>query len=114
MNIIADLFQDGKQLIDSVSTFVNKYIGTSLLRKCSITKIVDTIVPGDVTTYPDTPLSRLLGNSENPRLLDKCVSAKKLLLDKILVGFLSLSAYTMFKNKEFFSDYKKDTFYRRA
>ena len=62
MNIIADLFQDGKQLIDSVSDFVDKYIGSSLLSRCNITKIVDTIIPGDVTTYPDTQLSRLLGD----------------------------------------------------
>ena len=33
MNIIADLFQDGKQLIDSVSDFVDKYIGSSLLSR---------------------------------------------------------------------------------
>ena len=112
MNIIADLFQDGKQLIDSTYDFVDRYIGSSLLTRCGIAKIVDRVVAGDTESYPDTPLSRLLGSTEKPKLLEKCVSAKKLLIDKIFVGFLSISAYMMFKNNEFFSNYKKDTFYR--
>lgn len=112
MNILADLFQDGNKLMESISDFIDKYIGASLLRRCNITKIVDTVEKEDVSTYPDTPLSRLLGNSKKSQLLEKCVSAKKLLLDKILIGFSSMSAYMMFKLDEFFGDYKKDTFYR--
>ena len=38
---IAEIFDNSKELLDSISGFVDKYIGTELLRKCHITKVVD-------------------------------------------------------------------------
>ena len=36
---IAEIFDNSKELLDSISGFVDKYIGTELLRKCHITKV---------------------------------------------------------------------------
>ena len=112
MNSIAEIFQNSKQLLDSISVFVDKYIGCTLLRKCGITKVVDSI--SEIETYEccDHPLLRLIGDVKESKFLKKCVSAKQLLIDKILVCFASASAYLMFKTDTFFRDYKKDTFYR--
>ena len=112
MNSIAELFQNSKQLLDSISVFVDKYIGCTLLRKCGITKVVDSISEIETCECCDHPLLRLIGDVKESKFLKKCVSAKQLLIDKILVCFASASAYLMFKTDTFFRDYKKDTFYR--
>lgn len=41
---IAEIFDNSKELLDSISGFVDKYIGTELLRKCHITKVVDNVL----------------------------------------------------------------------
>ena len=74
MNSITEIFENSKHLLDSVDSFVNKYVGCSLLRKC--------------------------------------VSAKQLLKDKIMLCFTNTSAYMIFKTGTFNGNYKKDTFYR--
>ena len=61
MNSIAEILVENKPILNAIESFVNKYIGAQLLRKCGIVKVVDKIVPNNEYTYPDTPLSRLLG-----------------------------------------------------
>ena len=112
MKSIAEIFDNSKDLLESITSFVDKYIGTSLLRKCNITKTVDSITESTVYEYADNPLVRLIGTVKESAFLKKCVSAGQLLTDKILVGFLAASPYRMFKTGSFFRDYKKDTFYR--
>lgn len=112
MNSIAEIFNNGKQLLDSVSSFVDKYIGGSLLRRCGISKMVDRIAENRDLVYYDNPVLRLLGDVEHSSVLKKCVSAKDILIDKLLVCFSTASAFRMFKTDTFFRDYKKDTFYR--
>ena len=112
MKSIAEIFDNSKELLDSISNFVDKYIGSSLLRKCGITKIVDIVTENSVYEYADNPLSRLIGTAKKPKFLEKCVSAGQLLTDKILVGFASASPYRRFEAGNFFRDYKTDTFYR--
>ena len=36
MNSIAEIFDNSKQLLDGITTFVDKYIGCDLLRRCGI------------------------------------------------------------------------------
>lgn len=112
MKSITEIFDNSKELLDSISNFVGKYIGASLLRKCGITKIVDSVTENPVYEYADSPLSHLIGSVKESKFLEKCVSARQLLTDKILVGFTSASPYRMFETGNFFRDYKKDTFYR--
>ena len=112
MNSIAEFLVQSKPILDAIDKFVENYIGAGLLRKCGITKIVDEIDSGDELTYPDTPLSRLIGNVKDSAFLKKCVSAKQLLIDKLLLCFFIGSAFRMFKTGTFYRDYKKDTFYR--
>ena len=109
---IAEIFDNSKELLDSISGFVDKYIGTELLRKCHITKVVDNVQERGIYDYHDNPLLRLIGSIKESRFLEKCVSAKQLLTDKLLLCFSSYSAYQMFKTDTFYGDYKKDTFYR--
>ena len=101
MNSIAYIFENSKQLLDSISNFVDKYIGSTLLRKCNITKIVDDISVGTGYTYCDNPIFRLIGNPEKPSVLQKVVSAKDLLTDKLLVCFASTSAYLNVQDRHF-------------
>lgn len=112
MKSITEIFDNSKEILDNISYFVDKYIGSSLLRKCGITKIVDCVTEKSVYEYADNPLSRLIGNVKESKFLEKCVSASQLLTDKILVGFMAASPYRMFQNGDFFQNYKKDTFYR--
>ena len=113
MNSIAEIFDDSKQLLDGVTHFIDKYIGSSLLRRCNIRKIVDSYTEHKEYEYIDNPISRLIGNPETSKVLPKCVSARQLLTDKILACFhTARSAYIMFKTGTFFGDYKKDTYYR--
>lgn len=109
---IAEIFDNSKQLLDSISGFVDKYIGSSLLRKCGIRKIVDDVTENADYEYCDNPISRLIGNPKQSKVLEKIISAKQLLNDKLVVCFSSASAFLMFKTDSFFRDYKKDTFYR--
>ena len=112
MKSIAEIFDNSKELLDNISNFMDKYIGSPLLRKCGITKIVDRVTESSVYEYADTPLSRLIGSVKESKFLQTCVSAGQLLTDKILVGFTATSPYRMFETGNFFRGYKKDTFYR--
>ena len=112
MKSITEIFDNSKELLDSISNFIDKYIGSSLLRRCGITKIVDSVTEKSVYEYADHPLSRLIGTAKESKFLEKCVSAGQLLADKILVGFSAASPYRMFQDGSFFRSYKKDTFYR--
>ena len=110
MKSIAEIFDNSKDLLDSISNFMGKYIGSPLLRKCGITKIVDSVTESSVYEYADNPLSHLIGNAKESKFRQKCVSAGQLLTDKILVGFTAASPYRMFETGTLFHDYKKDTF----
>lgn len=112
MKSIAEIFDNSKELLDSISNFVDKYIGASLLRRCNITKIVDSVTENTAYEYADHPLMHLIGKVQESKFLEKCVSARQILTDKILAGFAAASPYRMFKTGSFFRDYKKDTFYR--
>lgn len=113
MHSIPDFFNNSKPILDSIYNFVDKYIGNELLRKCHITKIVDEIKEDGGMTYCDNPILRLLENVKESPVLQKVISARDLLIDKLIVCFaVASSAYLMFKTNTFFRDYKKDTFYR--
>ena len=105
MKSIAEIFDNSKELLDSISNFVDKYIGTSLLRRCNITKIVDSVSENTACEYADHPLTRLIGKVQESIFLEKCVSARQILTDKILAGFASASPYRMFETGSFFRDY---------
>ena len=109
---IADYFKDCKSILDGIEHFVNKYIGGELLRKCRISKVVDQVSEAYDYSYPDNPLTRLIGTPQNSRFLQICISAKQLLIDKLLLCFWLGTAYRMFSTDTFYRDYKKDTFYR--
>ena len=87
MNSIAEIFDNSKQLLDGINGFINKYIGCDLLRRCSIRKIVDSFTEKRDYEYADNPILRLIGDVETSKVLPRCVSAKKLLTDKILACF---------------------------
>lgn len=112
MKSITEIFDNSKELLDGISHFIDKYIGSTLLRKCGITKIVDNVTENSIYEYADTPLSHLIGTVKESKFLEKCVSARQLLADKILVGFTAASPYRLFETGNFFRTYKKDTFYR--
>ena len=115
MQSIAEIMNNSKPVLENIELFFKKYIGSGLLRRCGITKVVDEIVEGNVEKYQDNPILRLFGGEESAKesvILQKVVSAKRLLIDKILLCFTCFSAYYMFKKDTFYSDYKKDTFYR--
>lgn len=86
MNSIAEIFNYDKHLTDSIEAFFKKYIGCSLLSKCSITKIVDEVNEAEDFDYYDNPILRLIGDIKNSPMLDKVVSAKELLMDKIAMS----------------------------
>ena len=112
MYSIAEIFDNSKQLLDSVDRFIKLYIGSTLLRKCNILKLVDSYTRATVDyDYCDSPLRNLIGNIETSKILENCISAKRLLRDKLLACFASMSMYFMFKN-DMISDYKQDTYYR--
>ena len=111
MKSIAEIFDNSKQLLDSIDGFFDKYIGCSLLRKCGITKLVDSVTTENNYQYCDNPILRLIGDVKESTVLEKCVSAKQLMKDKLLACFASMSVYFMFRNN-MYMDYKKDTFYR--
>ena len=75
MKSIAEIFDNSKELLDSISNFMDKYIGSPLLRKCGITKTVDRFTESFVYEYADTPLSRLIGSVKESKFLQTCVSA---------------------------------------
>lgn len=115
MKSISEIMENSKPVLDSVERFYKKYIGSALLRRCGITKLVDEVIEGNVVKYQDNPILRLFGGEETASEsvhIKKIVSAQRLLMDKILLCFMCFSAYFMFKTGSFFSDYKKDTFYR--
>ena len=68
---IAEIFDNSKELLDSISGFVDKYIGTELLRKCHITKVVDNVQERGIYDYHDNPLLRLIGSIKESRFLDQ-------------------------------------------
>ena len=112
MNSITEIFNNNNHLSSRIESFFNKYIGCSLLRKCTISKIVDSAIEVPDYEYCDNPIFRIIGDVKKSRFLEKVVSAKTLLLDKIALCFHQSSAYRMFKEGNFAGDYKKDTFYR--
>ena len=112
MNSISEIYNNDKHLSDSIEFFFKKYIGCSLLHKCNITKIVDTVCQVADFEYCDNPILRLIGDIKDSPVLEKVVSAKELLMDKISLCFRPESPYRMFKEGTFFKNYKKDTFYR--
>ena len=71
MNSIAEIFDDSKQLLDGVTRFIDKYIGCSLLRKCSIRKIVDSYTEHKEYEYIDNPITRLIGAPETSKVLPR-------------------------------------------
>ena len=87
MNSIAEIFDNSKQLLDGINGFISKYIGCDLLRRCGIRKIVDSFTEKRDYEYVDNPILRLIGDVETSKVLPRCVSAKKLLTDKILACF---------------------------
>lgn len=58
MKSIAEIFDNSKELLDNISSFVDKYIVASLLRRCNITKIVDSVTENTVYEYAGHPLMR--------------------------------------------------------
>ena len=112
MYSIADFFKENKPIFDSFEKFIKKHIPASLLRKCNITKVVDSIEPNNESSYPDGPLIRLIGSPEKSKFLEKCISAKQLLIDHLVLCFHPGTAYRMFQTDTFYGDYKKDTYYR--
>ncbi len=112
MNSIAEIFSNNNQLLKSIHHFFDNYIGCPLLRRCGITKLVDDVKTNDTMQYCDNPILRLVGDAGSSKVIEKIVSAKDLLIDKMLVCFASASPYRMFKTNTFFRDYKQDTFYR--
>ena len=112
MNSITEIFNYDNHLSKRIESFFKKYIGCSLLSKCNITKMVDVVYKATDFDYCDNPILRLIGDIKDSPVLEKVVSAKELLMDKIAMCFHSASPYRMFKEGTFFKDYKKDTFYR--
>ena len=104
---IAEIFENSKELLDSISGFVDKYIGTELLRKCHISKVVNNVQERGIYDYHDNPLLRLISNIKESRFLEKSISAKQLLTDKLPLCFSSYSAYQMFKTDTFYDQLTK-------
>ena len=91
MNSISEIMGNSKPVLDNIELFFKKYMGSTLLRRCGITKLVDEIVEGNVMKYHDNPILRMFGGEESAKesgLLKKVVSAKRLLIDKILLCFI--------------------------
>ena len=76
MNSITEIFENSKQILDSVDHFVDKYIGCSLLRKCGITKMVDSVIENVDYVYFDNPILKLIQSNAGKEFIEKCVSAK--------------------------------------
>ena len=113
MGIVSDIFNDCNEILDSIYNFVDQYIGCRLLQKCGIFKLKDSIEIKPECDYHDNLIFRMLGIDINAsKIIEKCVSAKQLLIDKIIVCFAATTACVMFKTNTFFRDYKKDTYYR--
>lgn len=112
MRSIADYFVECNDILRSIDSFVRRYIGNGLLRKCGITKIVDDVTEEPELEYHDNPIARLIGDKKDSKFLEKIVSAAEILKDKLVVCFFPGSSYQMFKTNTFFGGYKKDTFYR--
>ena len=113
MKSISQIFDDCKPLLDSVTNFIDKHVGSKLLRKCQIHKIADAVSEKGVEAISDNKVSRIYASSlDEPPATQKLVSAKTLLTDKLMLCYSSTSAYEMFKTDSFYGDYSKDTFYR--
>ena len=85
MNSIAEIFDNSKQLLDGINSFIDKYMGSKLLYRCGIKKIVDSVSESLDYDYVDNPIMRLFGREpEKSKILQKCISAKKILSDKRL------------------------------
>ena len=113
MKSVSEIFNDCNEILDGIHNFVDRYIGCKLLRKCNITKLVDRVENREVCSYHDNPIFNMLGIDVTvSKIIEKCVSAKQLLIDKIILCFAAATAYMLFKTDTFYGDYKKDTFYR--
>ena len=116
MNIVAKNLGEFKPALTFVISFFNRYIGSSLLKRCGINKICDSTAASAAVDYDyiKTPLSDLLATSE-PKPRQKRgigISAKQIFIDKIVIGFLCESFYQMSKAGTSFINCGKDTFYR--
>ena len=69
MNSIAEIFDNSKQLLDGITTFVDKYIGCDLLRRCGIRKIIDSFTECRDYEYIDNPILRLIGDVKTSKVL---------------------------------------------
>ena len=77
MKSIAEIFDNGNQMIDSIHHFFDRYIGSKLLRKCGISKIVDKIIDRGCSYDPGNPFFRLLGGAPmESKVIQKVVKAK--------------------------------------
>ena len=112
VNNITQNLLENNDISEQIERFVERFIGCSLLRKCGITKMTDYTVEEQALTYCDNPILRIVGNPATSKIREKCVKAKDLLIDKLLLCFFVFSAYYMFTNDKFFRNYQKDTFYR--
>ena len=95
MNSISEIFNNDNHISDRIETFFKKYIGCSLLQKCNITKMVDVVYKVTDFDYCDNPILRLIGDVKDSSVLEKVVSAKELLMDKIAMCFHSMSLMTL-------------------
>ena len=69
MKSIAEIFDNSKELLDSISNFIDKYIGSSLLRKCGITKVIDSVT--EKTTFEYAGPCRVCGGKPIPDVQDR-------------------------------------------
>ena len=60
MNSIAEFFANSNCILNGISKFFDKYIGSKLLRKCGIKKIVDQLSVDTEPEYADNPILHLV------------------------------------------------------
>ena len=60
--------------------------------------MVDVVYKAANFGYCDNPILRLIGDIKDSPVLEKVVSAKELLIDKVAMCFHSASPYRMFKD----------------
>lgn len=111
MGTIAKLFDNSQEFLDFTLSFFKNYIGSKLLYSCGITKVVDEVQVNE-NKYCDNPVFKMLGSIQAPKLISKVISAKDILIDKLVMCYHMGTAYMMFNTDTFWGNYKKDTYYR--
>lgn len=105
-----------KENTSAILRFFNRYIGSSLLKRCGIHKICGSTALSVAVDYDyiQSPLSDLLATSEpkSRRKRGIGISARQIFIDKIAIGFLCESFYQMVKAGTSFINYGNDTCYR--